>query len=419
MFSEVERSLSFASKLQYVLLQTAGRFSCYDDRDRLFAVIGISGGLTTGVRTIFGLPHVPRFALWYSGLLTLWTVFQRMMTSLFGGGASSPPSRAVQLVYTILYWYLGSTIDVPGWDWALSQNKILVKDDHRELMDCIGGDMQNRNPVDFFVSLAGFLAHNTGFLLFLDALSCQQDRSRNKTSATTCTGSSKPGDELPSWVPDWTAILSSSASEYAVKTLAGKEEEEGKTVALPPRFQIFGGGKMLRVWGYSRTVDFVERVVPAAGKKAKGGRTNYNKQKHRGGRSLGRVGASVHDGVNTSTATTTPTTTTGSTDNVQRREIGSLVRGRASLGDTLLHVPGNFHDLVLRKRAGPPPAVDGNEFRWRVVGLVSMREETNSEESGKRPGTTTDPEVARLHLMRSRVLEVRRAQQPQRSFLIV
>jgi hypothetical protein len=40
--------LPFARRLHLILLKTAGRFKCYDDRDRVYAVLGIAGGATTG-----------------------------------------------------------------------------------------------------------------------------------------------------------------------------------------------------------------------------------------------------------------------------------------------------------------------------------------------------------------------------------
>jgi hypothetical protein len=41
----------FAERLYRILLKTAGRFQCRDDRDRLHALFGIAGGATTGETT--------------------------------------------------------------------------------------------------------------------------------------------------------------------------------------------------------------------------------------------------------------------------------------------------------------------------------------------------------------------------------
>ncbi|KAK4209831.1 heterokaryon incompatibility protein-domain-containing protein [Rhypophila decipiens] len=318
------RKLKFTTKLQYVLLKTAGRFSCFDDRDRLRAVIGISGGLSGTEQTILGKPGVPRFFIWGSGLCTAWTVYESTIVYSFGD------LWVLWLIYTAVYWYWGVTMDTFGWDWTITQNKVVVKDDHREMIKYVEdgqshlfGNYDSR--ASFFISLAEHLANETGFVLFLDAVSCDQSKKQDGTT-------------LPSWVPDWTSFVADSASDHCIRTLTGSVRS--------PDFRICREKGELKVFGYARTVETITTYGKKDSRKhsARSPITGPRRSGVLENDCLATIGSRGKDGL----------------------EKDSLVRGHAALHDIILDVPGNFYHLVLRRNSR---GQDG-ENRWSVVGLL-------------------------------------------------
>ncbi|KAK4206509.1 hypothetical protein QBC37DRAFT_381026 [Rhypophila decipiens] len=185
-----------------------------------------------------------------------------------------------------------------------------------------------------------------GFLLFLDALSCDQNKKSD-------------GVSLPSWVPNWTTVVADSASDNCVKT--------STTHMRRPAFRILREKGELGVWGYARTVDMVNSL----GHKKK---ARYNNPRRSGisvppsdmpeSGYLGTVGSRGADGW----------------------ETGLLIRGRATQGDALVYVPGNFYHLVLSRRAKGDDGVE----RWVVVGLVLFKRTERARD------TIVDPRLRHL-----------------------
>ena len=383
--------LSFAQRLHLILLKTSGRFKCFDDRDRLHAVLGIAGGAATGevtqtaslIETI-SLPAT-RHIIW-KNLDPLWSQF-------------SGSVKVAYLLFAITWSLWGHFYDFRAKHWTFNRPHYVVAG-HREIIDAVTTESgERRSGAEYFTAIARYLANETGSLAFLDAATCTENTD----------------ERMPSWVPNWTREISKPAYDFANRIKKNQPRDsigftdrgttiqlyglskgtvnilravdldrlqsspwEGafeKMLVLPPKakdavacslrligiimenkcYAILSKGE-LEVISYS--VSFIESLLDA-------GLVRLRDQL------LGEGGATIVYSYD-----------------IKAGEMGILRAGKVVEGDQLVFVPGCFHSLLLRSQDHTA------EFsaRWKLVGLIEMSTMTTQ---GRR--CYSESEWAQLH----------------------
>lgn len=120
--------LPFAWRLYLILLKTSGRFKCFDDRDRLHAVLGIAGGAMTGEVTqmaslieIMSIPatrHIIR-----RNLDPLWSQF-------------SGPVKVFYILFAITWSLWGSFYNFRAKHWTFNRPHYVVAG-HKEIIEAV------------------------------------------------------------------------------------------------------------------------------------------------------------------------------------------------------------------------------------------------------------------------------------------
>lgn len=365
----------YPHRLQRILLRTAGRFKCRDDRDRLFAVLGIAAGSKTGEVTMTG-----RMIEILSSQTTQ-TIFMQQFHQLLGGSLSDfwygGPKRTITIVgicLAVSWACWGIFYDSISRNWTISRPYYAVEKSREVIGGATGKSGVRLSKVELFITVARYLAEETETLFFLDAVNCDDD----------------PDDEMPSWVPNWSRKVGKSARFFTNRL---KEEhatarfaftERGRTLQVdgrpsrvikvikPTDLDMFRSGpwvgaleKLLVMPSEARTI--VARSLELLGKLATimplcvlnererdqvfplfygiVGVLNRWLEKLEGG---GTAIICNRDGMDS--------------------EIGFLRSGKANKGDRILFVPGCYHRLVVTGRR--------NSLRdWNIVGLVEMKSE--------------------------------------------
>ncbi|KAH7246648.1 heterokaryon incompatibility protein-domain-containing protein [Fusarium tricinctum] len=357
--------LRFPKRLQRILLQTSGRFKCRDDRDRLYAVLGIAAGVAVGPRR-----KIAFFMRRPAGDTTTMFIYCLLIHAL-----QIPLENwlATGIIFTLVFrfapWLWSRCYDLVLRHWRISRPQYLTPECIKDL-DGLKNDESDR--ASFFTALAVYLAQGTGSLSFLDAVSCGEDQE----------------DTQPSWVPDWSKEVSISADTFA----------ESPDLAS---FHIADAGKTLQVEGRCRTIDKVVhtadqqklQVLPvwqSGFKKAAAlpredrpillrllselGRLTSPDHSNKLGRSekwralwlFFHISNGLKAGL---VYMKSQNTTIVYTDNAIAEGLGYLKTGELDKGDLLFSVPGVFHHMVLRQGKLP--------YRWRIVGLVDMEHKEN------------------------------------------
>ncbi|KAJ9652086.1 hypothetical protein H2198_008672 [Neophaeococcomyces mojaviensis] len=358
----------FAQRLQQVLLRTAGHFRCRDDQDRLYAVLGISGGSKKGKAVV-----VSGFMEFISSHSTH-IIFLRTMTPLLEASASTLTRIILGIALSSWSVFYGERAK----HWTFNRPEYVVNR-YEEIIDAVTYDPsgQRRNRVEFFTALARYISTENKSLAFLDVANCGEDQDQ----------------AMPSWVPNWTRELSAPAFKLVTQTRKADEApavfqflEDGKTLVLlgrakgkvhvvrstdpeHPRSASSVRQELLESW-FALPNELKKAMVDILTasrdmmRQAPMQASNEAEQKlkacvfilllvclklgsmllQKGGRTL------VY-----------------SLDAKAGQEIGFLKAGKAARGDQLVSVPGCFHHLVLRRRK---PTEAG--ARWKLVGLVSM-----------------------------------------------
>jgi hypothetical protein len=363
--------LWFPRRLQEILLRTSGRFRCRDDRDRLYAVLGIAAGVTEDPRR--------KIAFFIRGrVFCLLTIVIVLLCSL-----------AVYLndwkTLSTLYFPIGllSLSIWPIYDGSIVRYRTISRPEYitlrymRDLDDFKGGESDRAG---FFTALGGYLAQRTGNLSFLDAVSCGEDGE----------------DTIPSWVPDWSKEISVSAYEFAKRldwtwfqiadlngfliTDAGKTlQVEGRcrTVIKVVRAADLQKVQSLPLWqnGFGKTAALPSQERPAfvrllweLGRLTSPDHTSKlrRSEKRRALWLFFRVNDGLKAGLGRMLSRRT---TIAYTDNAIAEGMGYLESGKVKEGDRLFSVPSSYYYMVLRQAK--------SAYRCKIVGLVDMEHTEN------------------------------------------
>ncbi|KAG7286822.1 hypothetical protein NEMBOFW57_009139 [Staphylotrichum longicolle] len=355
--------LSFAGRLQRILLRTAGHFQCRDDQDRLYAVLGIAGGATAGNTT--QLADVVRYLSSFSTC----TVIAKCMDPYFKAYPDSLKLKIAGYAIGFAQSSWANYYDIRARHWTINRPEYAVTR-HREVMEAVAGAPgadPGRGRVAFFTALARYLATETETLSFLEAASCGEDKDEG----------------MPSWVPNWTRAVSSEACDFASrerKDLAKDSfgfNEDGKTMWLVGRPR----GRVHVVRSERDTASPTEQLLehwlalPAEGKEGIQIVLNLlaaimrempdSELDEAGVEALSHCFKLIQGllGLGRLFLQKQKETLVYSYDKTAG-DMGFLKAGEAARGDYMVFVPGCFHHLVLRSL--------GRDNRWKLVGLVAM-----------------------------------------------
>jgi hypothetical protein len=360
----------FPDRLQRILLRTAGQFLCRDDRDRLFAVLGIAGGARKGEVT-FTADFVRYISSFSTGQIIGHTI-----DPLF---EAHPKNRrlkigaiAFDLARSSWAWFYDSQAK----HWTINRPDYVVTG-YREAIDAVTAGSEagsGASRVAFFAALARYLATQTKTLGFLDAASCGEETEQG----------------MPSWVPNWKREVCAQAYEFASRKKDGLArdtfgfEQDGKTLWLVGRPR----GTVHVVRSADEAVSAFQAVVEfwlALSSDGKDGIMDALKlisdivrMNPEGELAEGtlRVLSTLFKAIQIFLKIGEVWLKQGLSDrrtlvysfDKTSGEICFLRAGDAAVGDRIVFVPGCFHHLVMR-RQGEAKAKDKP---WRLVGLVAM-----------------------------------------------
>jgi hypothetical protein len=340
----------FAQRLQRILIRTAGQFQCRDDRDRLFAVLGIAGGAKAGEATTMA-----NTIEWMSSFST-GMVIARAIGPL-SEASSSPMFKLGCHALTTAFSLWAMFYDSRAKYWTISRPDYIVSG-YEEVIDAVaGGSGAQRSRGQIFTALARYLANETGNLGFLDAAVRGED----------------DDNEMPSWVPNWAREVGDSAYSFATRV---------KNDQAPDAFQFIEDGKVLELVGWSKgKIDVVRSTETSPSISEKLLALPKELQQHiravlRSARELPEDGnreamkifsellrISLDLGAKLLVKGGTTLAYSYAAD-----ELGFLKAGEAAPGDRLVVSPGCFHELVLRRQSQTP----ASGVRWKLVGLVAV-----------------------------------------------
>jgi hypothetical protein len=358
------RDQSFAERLQRILLRTAGHFLCRDDRDRLYAVLGIAGGAKMGENK-----HIADFVRYISSFSAGQIIASTLSDPMLKAFPGNLPLKVAVHAGGFAHSAWAAFYDSRAKHWTVNRPEYVVTS-YREVLDAVAGE-PGANPgpcrVEFFVALTRYLGNQTKTLNFLDAAGCGEDED---------TG-------MPSWVPNWTRKVHPEAYGLAGRSKDGlandlfEFDKDGKTLwlaarprgtvhfvrpateAASPVQALLEGWLALPAGGKQALISFVKIIVEVIRDLASGERRMELLllcfRMIKAVLSLGKALLAQESA-----------TLVYSLDKVSG-EMGLLGAGEAARGDKLVFVPGCFHHLVLRRQADTKM-----ENRWKLVGLVTM-----------------------------------------------
>ncbi|KUJ13955.1 uncharacterized protein LY89DRAFT_753346 [Mollisia scopiformis] len=338
--------LPFAQRLQLILLKSAGRFKCRDDRDRLYVVLGIAGGATTesvsNTASLIGTISSPYFSrIIYSILDQLWVDFKF-------------PVKVVYIVFAVGWSIWEQFYDFRAKHWSINRPYYVVAG-YREAIKAVTtkqGKVYNR--AEFFTALAKYLAKETGSLALLDVANCGQGEE----------------EEMPSWVPKWTQEISRPAYEFTNRI---KSDEPPDSIDLDymqsspwlgafEKVLVLSSKEKFVVSGALKIISIMYQIhLPALTEEENKFIANLVRLIE----TFLDIGLSL---LKDELLKEGCKTVIYSYD-VTVGEMGHVIAREAVKGDQLVFVPGCFHHLVLR-------AQRHRADRWKLVGLVAMSKTT-------------------------------------------
>ncbi|KAK0648395.1 heterokaryon incompatibility protein-domain-containing protein [Cercophora newfieldiana] len=372
------RDQHFPARVERLLLRTAGRFKCQEDRDRLYAIFGVAIGTKAGQNT--KTRDFVRYLSAYPTSITLTrTLFEPALKSM-----GAPILMLAAYGLTIGLWNV--YYDAFAKHWAINRAEYVIDGRREKPTRAITKLKQTASRVDFFTTLASYLATNTRTLAFLDAASCGED--------ADC--------DMPSWVPTWSRGVSEAAYNFAIR-----RERSGQAT---DNFHFTNEGKTLMLSGRPRGVVNVVRsqtadstaygpmirqrlfeswlALPSKSKTEVVELTAAFIKCLKDIQGLRKIAVTTSDILLLEEETKKITAMVfggfkGSFEAGEKflklggdtlvysfdrraREMGFLKAGHAARGDTIVFVPGCYHHLLLRRQTGAEGA------RWNLVGLVEM-----------------------------------------------
>jgi hypothetical protein len=363
--------LPFAHRLHCILLRTAGRFKCHDDRDRLRAVLGIAEGATTGKVT-----QTASLMETISSLSTqqiIWNILNPMWTH------RGRPVKGAWIVFNVIWALWGAFYDRRAKHWTFNRPYYVVAE-HAEVIEAVTtGPEEEPSRVEFFTAIARYLAKETESLAFLDVATCGEDEDEG----------------MPSWVPNWRREISKPAYDFANRI---KKDQP------PDLFKFLNSDKTLQLDGLPKgrvnimqpaDLDLLQSspwqgafekvlVLPSEAKRMvakalkligiimhqRSSPISMEEKK----RLISYLVNSITDILDVGLSLLRKkllradgTTMVYSYD--MTAGVMELLRaGEAVKGDQLVFVPGCFHHLVLRSREHTTKT----SIRWKLVGLMAM-----------------------------------------------
>jgi hypothetical protein len=214
----------YSHRLLHVLLRVSGYFHCRDERDRLYAVLGVVGGVEKGKREMANAAEYLRSQHFHTviGLgMDSWLKFK------LGDGAGSVVLRSV-LGGLVGCWCI--FFDAKARYWTINRPKYIVTNhtNHNELsraVDDTTARVSQGNDLDFFNVLVKYLAEETKSLSFLDAVSFD-DQPANTAS----------------WVPRWQVKVDDEVYKFSAARRDGDNMPRDT-------FRFFDDGKTLEILG--------------------------------------------------------------------------------------------------------------------------------------------------------------------------
>ncbi|OAQ62755.1 heterokaryon incompatibility protein (HET) domain-containing protein [Pochonia chlamydosporia 170] len=370
---------SFAHKLNRILLKTAGLFKCRDERDRLYAILGIATGVTTGEVTRLAnlLERLIRYSTYWilahpEDLLGTWgssSLWHKVILRTLAALAVAPWLQFYD--FTIKHW-------------AINRPYYVITRD-KDNLDVLMDSGKHLTRAEFFTSLAEYLARETKSLSLLEAANFGKDKDTN----------------MPSWVPNWSRSVDDKAYNSITRL---------KTRHFIDVFQISADGKRLILLGqpkgtvytnwatelasvrtspWRRTVEKVLALPPV-------GRYIFirclwwivlilrSKPYLMLDRSEKALLAMAYRLMNQWLDLGGFWLANGGTSPVRIRDggnrlMGTIAAGEANPGDTIVSVPGCFNWLVLRGGQKRPNGMR----RWKLVGLVHVGARNEAKGAGQ------------------------------------
>lgn len=212
----------YSHRLLHVLLRGSGYFHCSDERDRLYAVLGVVGGVEKGNRQ---MANAIEFLSNQQFHTVIGLLMDRWLKSKLGDGTGSVVLRGC-LGGLMSCW--GVFFDAKARYWTINRPEYIVTNhtSHDELSRAIDETTgaSPGNSGELFRVLAKYLAEETKSLSFLDAASFDD------------------ADNTASWVPRWQAKV----DDEAYKLLAARRDGD----KMPhDTFRFLDDGKTLEILG--------------------------------------------------------------------------------------------------------------------------------------------------------------------------
>ncbi|KAK8051294.1 heterokaryon incompatibility protein-domain-containing protein [Apiospora rasikravindrae] len=364
----------FEHRLQRILLRTAGRFQCRDDRDRLYAILGIAGGVKVGKTTRLAnfMDFISSHATKYAIRESLEAVLKKLAPSSSAGWLTTA-CTALVLAYSIWCKFYYSDAK----HWTLNRPDYVVTE-YEDVMGAIADVPKRQGSAELFTALARFLANATKSLAFLDAVSFGDGA-----------GSL---DGMPSWVPNWAREVDSAVYEHLIR-MRGDDAQD--------LFHFIDGGKALQLVGHpvgrveaikslnhamlqSSPLSFAPDIYAALPQAMKDVvisaltcaftiTSEHSTDQHGVKKLVSLLFKTIQDTLKLGASMLLANDATNIVHihgKNGRRELGFLQAGEAGSGDWVVFVPGCFSHLVLRRIR--QAAAEEGEVSWTLVGLVKV-----------------------------------------------
>ncbi|KAH7303393.1 heterokaryon incompatibility protein-domain-containing protein, partial [Stachybotrys elegans] len=351
----------YAHRLQLIMLRTSGYFQCRDEQDRLYAVLGVVGGTKKGKRAIANTTQLFSSQFLYTAIgiyIDMW------LKKKLGDIRTSFFIRST-LGLVVGSWSVFFEEKAKFWTLNRPQYVMSTPDEATRALAATSTG-PDKNVSGFFRGLAQFLANETGTLAFLDAAPCGANAM----------------EDLPSWAPYWQTRIGDGPYEFA-KSVKGQMASDS--------FRFLQDGSVLELLGYEHGRITEARAIDPAVANSSTWQFVSDKMFAVPMR-LGEIVAfhlkclgdisleeTLHPPVVALFEEMVKVSIQGGQMILKQYgsnvfhyvkddlpgSLGFVKAGDARKGDSFIHVPGCYHQLVLR-----PVTVPGRPVRWKLAGLA-------------------------------------------------